>query len=505
MKLFKQIINLEKSIVNYLENLKIPFIYFILTFFSLIVLRIFLEEFSDIDSIGIKLEIFLHLFLAFTALAILIIFLFYLLTKTNIIKVSKVVLPSFVIILLPPILDLILSKGKGYNMAYMIPDIYNNLILRYFTFFGDFPGIGVTPGIKIEIAIVLLASFIYFYLKNHDSIKSLFYTFLFYTLLFWLAATPFLIKIVLEFIGLSYKYSEQLLSNFFLLLILITGIPLAYLINKKNFKIIIKDIRPLRLTHFILMFILGIILGLNNSSFILNEINIFYFLFIPVSIIFAGIYSIITNNITDYEIDKISNKNRPLINSKINIKEYENLSWFFLFIALFYSAMVNFLTFFMILLCIGNYFLYSMFPLRLKRIPFFSKLIISLNSLILTMLGFVIITGSINEFPKTIIVFFLLGFTAVINFIDIKDYKGDKKAGIKTLPVILGLKKAKLIIGLFFVLTYLSVYFIVKELYIIPLLFVFGITQFYLINKKDYNGKYVLLIYLLSLILLILY
>jgi len=131
----------------------------------------------------------------------------------------------------------------------------------------------------------------------------------------------------------------------------------------------------------------------------------------------------------------------------------------FLGLALFYAGVVNFPTFFIISLFIGNYFLYSAPPLRIKRIPFFSKLLISLNSLILIILGFFIITGSIINFPWEITIVFLIGATAVANFIDIKDYEGDKKVGVKTLPVILGIRKAKFLISLFFILTYLSVYF----------------------------------------------
>ncbi len=102
-----------------------------------------------------------------------------------------------------------------------------------------------------------------------------------------------------------------------------------------------------------------------------------------------------------------------------------------------------------------NYFLYSMPPLQLKRVTFFSKLLISLNSLILVLLGQLFHSGDFG-LPLNIIIFFFVCVTATLNFIDLKDYEGDKNAGIKTLPVALGLDRSKKVIGLFFFISYMT-------------------------------------------------
>lgn len=505
--LFKRIINLSSRVVYSLENSKTPFIYFVLTFVFALTLRNFLEIFSDNLSF-ISRGLFVHYNLSYVAVAMLVILLLHLLTKTEIIKIARVALPSFIILIMVPIIDLILSLGKGYHLTYMLPGKHDDLLVRYFTLFGDFQGVGVTPGIKIEIVIGLIGGFIYFYLKKPNLIRSLFSTVLVYTLLFCLGSTPFIIKGGLEFIGLEYRQSNTLLINFYLLIIFLAGTLLFFLAKRKYFKIIILDVRLLRAIHYELMFFLGVLLGMKYSVFHLTGINIFYFIFIPISIFFAGLFSVITNNIADQEIDRVSNKERPLAKFAIPLESYKKLGWLFLGLALLYALSVNFQTFFVILLFMGNYFLYSAPPLRFKRIPFFSKLFISLNALILVMLGFIIITGSIFLFPKVIIFVFLIGATAVANFIDIKDYEGDKRARIKTLPVILGLKRAKLVIGLFFILTYLSVYFLIREFHklekvpLILYLLILGLVQFYLINKKDYNEKHIFLVFLFSLVLL---
>lgn len=490
-----------KKTISSLENSKVPFIYFILTVLFAATLRTFLEIFSDHTIISSQQ--FIHYVLFYVILVLSIILLFHLITKTAVLKVAKVVFPSVIIVIIPPLFDLVISLGKGFDIGYFMPGVHTNLLLKFFTFFGEFSSIGPTPGIKIEIAIVLFVSFIYLYLKTSKLMKSLFGTVLLYTVIFLYFMAPFILRAFFLFIGIMHDYSNSLMISAFLSLVFIIGTILAYFTNKEYFKIIFKDIRPFRLLHFEFMFVLGVILGLKQTGFNLDIQNSIGYIFIPISIVFAWLYSVMSNNIEDYNIDKISNKQRPLINSRINFEFYTKLAWFFLIIALVYAFAVNFKTFFIILLFIGNYFLYSMQPLRLKRVLIMSKLLIAINSLILVIAGFLLITNThIRDFSILLISFFLIGFTLVINFIDIKDYKGDKKEGILTLPVLLGLKKSKLLIGIFFILMYLSAYFIIEQSFIIIPLFIFGIIQFYLVNKKNYNEKYIFLVYLFSLILL---
>lgn len=503
MGLFKKIFDLERQVIISLENSKLPLVYFILTFFFAVTLRNFLERFLEHNPFSP--QGYMHAYLSYIALVISLTLLLYITTKTKIHKIIKVVFPAFFVLNLAPLLDFVLSCGKRYVITYMFPDKHPNVVLRFFTFFGDFTGKGITPGMRIEIAIALLAVFGYFYLKNSNVFKSLFYTSLTYVLIFWYCAIPFLTKWLLWPIGLECKLGTALLTDFYLFILLFLGILVAYFLHKGMFKAVVKDIRLLRLAHYELMFVLGLVLGIRYGVFSINCGNIMHVVFIPVSIAFAWIYSVVTNNIEDYEIDRVSNKNRPLASSEVSLKDYKKLAWPFLFAALFYSAMVGLEAFLAVLLFIGNYFLYSIPPLRLKRVPFFSKLFISINSLILVMLGFTFVTGSVHDFPKLVVAIFLVGFTTVINFIDIKDYAGDKKAGIKTLPVILGLKKSKLVIGLFFLLAYSSTILIFKEKYMFVTFFLFGLTQFYLLNKKSYNENPVFLVYLLSLIISIMY
>ena len=499
-----------EEVLRGVETSKIPFVYFILTFFFATTLRNFLEIFSSSGTIAFNLRGFLfnavlHFDISYVCLALSLIVLFYLATKERPEKISRVILPSFLILILAPILDLIISLGAGYKISYMFPGQHENLLLRFFTFFGPLDAFGVTPGMRIEIALVLLGSFIYFFIKKRSIIRSLFFSFLTYSLIFIYCAIPFVDKAIFNALGMIHTRSFTSLNNLFLLLIFILGAWLFYLHNKKYLIEILKDARPLRLLHFELMLVLGVALALLSARPTpLMQNTFFNPVFIVIAIVFAWLFSVVTNNLADYDIDRITNRTRPSVSRAIPTEHYKQISWIFFLLAIVYSLAVSFEALFLILLFIGNYFLYSMPPFRLKRVPLFSKLLISLNSLALVMLGYILIAGGL-EIPISIIAFFLIFFTAVINFIDIKDYKGDKKAGIRTLPTILGLRKSKIIIGLFFLITYPVVYFLLQNVYLLPFLIGFGVIEFLLINRKKYDEKPVFVVYLFSMVLLILY
>ncbi len=292
----------------------------------------------------------------------------------------------------------------------------------------------------------------------------------------------------------------------YIFLILIAGLItiVYYIYRSEQLKLIIKDIRPYRLMHYELMFILGIVLAVNITD---QTINFPYDLFklgvVVIAILLAWLYSVFVNNIEDIEIDKVTNEERPLIGGDIDEATYKNLSWALLFGTVLFAYSVSEVFLFLLLTFVASYFIYSAEPLRLKRIPFLSKGFISVNSLVLAVGGFYFVDGSLSSFPAEIVVLFMVGFTAVMNFIDIKDYKGDKKAGIKTLPVLMGLKRSKKMIGIFFLATFLGAYFIFSILWILIPLSLFGTVELYLVTREDYQEKYVFGIYLIGLVALL--
>lgn len=93
------------------------------------------ECFSDTDPFGaLKLILITDYTLSYIVFATAIILLVHLVTKTELIKVAKVILPGFIVLISVPINDLIMSGGKGYDIAYLLPEIHGNLLHRFLLF-----------------------------------------------------------------------------------------------------------------------------------------------------------------------------------------------------------------------------------------------------------------------------------------------------------------------------------------------------------------------------------
>lgn len=489
-----------QKVINSLEESTTPLKYTFLSFIFIITLRYFLELYSDNSELSLLR--YTHYALAYSALAGGLIILFCHGSKTSIEKTIRIILPSFLILLLPPTIDLMMSSGEGYNMAYMLPNIHSDLWQRYILFFGAFSNKGVTPGIQIEIALVVMGSFIYFSIKRNSLVIALLFSWLTYTLIFLYGAMPFLLEFIQLSLGYTYNYSDENMRDLFLVLLLVLGFWI-YLLHSKSYSIsLLKDMRYLRIAHFLLILLLGMVLAPEGINF--DQNNFFQPILVCSAIIFAAIFSLITNNIEDIEIDKISNRERPTITGAIPIEHYSQIGWGCFGLSLLYASAVSIEILLLITLCIGNYFIYSIPPYRLKRVPLFSKLIIAFNTLACFLMGYLLSGGSFN-LPLNTVALSMLALTATINFIDIKDYEGDKAAGIMTLPTLLGLKWSKRVIGAFFLLAYSLSYFVIDEdIFIIPSI-ITGIVLYLLINRKAYDERPIFIIYLGSTALLTLF
>jgi 4-hydroxybenzoate polyprenyltransferase len=177
----------------------------------------------------------------------------------------------------------------------------------------------------------------------------------------------------------------------------------------------------------------------------------------------------------------------------------------FALLALAYASIVDFKATLLIAACMASYWIYSLPPYRMKRLPVFSKLVLSLNSILIIVLGFYLVKNEVHRFPKIIYFIYLFCFTIAANLIDLKDIKGDISNGINTLPIIVGEKNAKMMIGFAAFLNSLAYYFLMPSLLNFILFFLSGTILYYVINKEPYHEKNILIVTNLSLILLISY
>ncbi|MBF0523252.1 MAG: UbiA family prenyltransferase [Candidatus Omnitrophica bacterium] len=506
--MFQQWVNSLKKFFDYIESEDIPLSYYFFTFLSVVMLRTFWEHALLIrePSFGGLAEDLFHFTFFYASLAITLILVFYLLTKQKVGRLARLVMSSFIILNIVPIIDRLSGARDFFHVTYYFPQDHKDIFYHFIAFFGPLEKYGATPGMRIEIALILIATAVYIFVRTRQLWRSILSAVLVYIVIFGYLATPFLINAGFGIIGMNAEIDIFLIIRFYLALIFVGGLAVLYLAEQNVFKELIKDARLPRLFHYVLLILLGVVMYrkfvMGFVSFGQNEI--FRLFFLAVSVSFAWIFSVVTNNWADEDIDRISNPTRPMITGSIAKDLYRRIGWGILIAALVYALAVDAEAFNIMMVFIGNYFLYSMPPFRFKRVPVLSKAVIGFNSLLVFMLGFMVFNNSAN-IPLGIIIFFLVFVTASANFIDLKDYEGDLKVGIKTLPVIVGVPWAKRLIGGAFILTYIVAYDVFRLIGCFWICLAMGLAQCFFINRKNYDERPVLGMYIVSLIFIIIY
>ncbi len=254
---------------------------------------------------------------------------------------------------------------------------------------------------------------------------------------------------------------------------------------------LLKDIRIERILHYFILFLFGFVLFFKETAIPL-EISwelIFKILAFFFCLSYAAVFAIASNNEADLEIDKISNSNRPLVRESIPIKQYRVISYTSLLLALVLSAVLGLPYFMCVIGLSAIYFIYSCKPFRFKRFVIFAKFLIGINTFVCALAGFSSAGGNILDFPLFWTIFILVPIALLANFIDLKDVEGDGKAGIRTIPVIFGEKKAFQFISLCILSCYISVYFYFNYYWFLGLLIPSSIFHLFLLLRKPYNEK----------------
>lgn len=273
------------------------------------------------------------------------------------------------------------------------------------------------------------------------------------------------------------------------------------LYNLKLILEVIRDIRGLRILHYVSLMGLGVSLFIadTQTTIIIDyktliwEVSLFI-----IALIYAAVFAIVTNNIEDLETDKISNKDRPLVVQSVEPKQYLWAGIICQIWAMILARFVSFDVFLAVLLISIGYFVYSCQPFRLKKIPIIAKIIIGLNSLAVAIGGFVLAGGRIQDFPPIWIFYTLIPLSLSANFVDLKDIEGDRAMNVRTLPVIWGEAKAKHFIAAMTVLSYLIPSIILNIWWLYPMVFLLLTAHLWLLYRKPYAEKPIFLIYILS-------
>jgi geranylgeranylglycerol-phosphate geranylgeranyltransferase len=167
----------------------------------------------------------------------------------------------------------------------------------------------------------------------------------------------------------------------------------------------------------------------------------------------------ILNQIYDVDIDRVNKPGRPLASGEVRRRDAAVLCavLFALALAAAWPAGPTHEVFLLVLAGALCGVVYSVPPMRTKRLPWLAPLTIALpRGLLLTACGWATV-ASVADDPEpwylgTVVFLFLLGASTTKDYADVR---GDTAGGCRTLPVVFGLRRAVLIICPFMIVPWL--------------------------------------------------
>jgi hypothetical protein len=108
-----------------------------------------------------------------------------------------------------PLIDLVVHRGMPARMNYISINSWTEFFQAYLTFGG--PGLmrGATLGIRIEIACLVIACFLYVLGKRHSILRAALAALAIYSMLFATGAIPYLLGLLVRALGLQYTSDDQ--------------------------------------------------------------------------------------------------------------------------------------------------------------------------------------------------------------------------------------------------------------------------------------------------------
>lgn len=437
--------------------------------------------------------------------------------KTSIPSASNILLFGFLVVLTPPIIDTWIAGGQNFVSFYVF-DSLAGLGHRYLTLFGDNPYFGITYGVRIEVVITTILFGIYTYFKTNNPLRALGASLATYSVLFILGSFPSW----LTFVILGFQKSILVVNDVDIARVFISPptffnrsdfdfisalnikmslivAPLTLILAMINIKryfpekflALVGNVRFPQLVYSSGLVCTGIALGLvlTNTSVSFSLFELLAVLNLCLAANFAWLASTVANDIFDQKIDIVTNVSRPLPKNIFSLSEYHAIGVTFFFASIIFSAMVSFkaMLFFLVYQAIS--WMYSAWPLRLKRFPLIATLFAAVANFLVLVVGFTLVSpdGTINSLPSSIIILFILVSIVFISVKDFKDIAGDKLDGVYTIPVLFGEYRGKMIIGsgIFFSYIFSAIIFHDPKLFWPAI--IFGSFSFWAIQKSADN------------------
>lgn len=499
----KRLFGFFSRVATHIESMQMSPAEWMSTFLCISIVRFFLEAFSSRNVTGYLASdatTNAHFVIFYLVMVLSLALLMSVMTERPFAESAKIALAGLPLIWVAPLVDLAVTGG--WRMAYIFEHPYQ-LFINFLTFFGPIKSPGVTLGIKVELAILLLLVIGYVYMRTASKLRSVGAGVVAYVIIFISGAFPSLLMIgapqtasVIQgwwmlisqsLIGFTALHPDETFTSirtfevlfdiamlqcwYLVLLVLVATI--LWRSTPRVFTAVMRNIRPPRLAHYLGLVVIGGYVAYSLEPFhrvwvLLDGVTILVALF---SISLAWVCAVSSNDLADESIDSISNDDRPLIRGEMNKSEMKNIAVGAGALAILGAYSLGSYSLYFIAMYTAVAFIYSMPPLRLKRIPFLATFLLSLACLSATMFGFFLVSQDrqLEAFPSRLALLIVIAFTLGMNWKDLKDIKGDAANGIMTLPTILGEQTGRMVIGgMLFTSFMLVPVFSAQMIFIIP-------------------------------------
>ncbi len=429
------------SLFHSIEKISFNFYLWVFYIYAIFVLRGVLEPiFEHYSEFPHWVHPFIHWPLWYLNLFLSVIFIIYFFSRKDIVRISKVVFFLSFIMIFVPIIDHFVSQGKGFVIRYA--RTYDEIVSGFLSAAGLFGNSIATPGQAFavwSIAIMLALYMLYLRVSLKRILVSIFTS---YLVLSFYASFPIFIAQLLGFELPNFGHEVKAATIVFLLfLALIQTTIFFFIYSRKEIVSFLSSLKLSRAAHYLVLYIFGAF----YPYLFLCPANIFVFSLF--SFFFAGFLAFescaVLNNIYDKELKGLKKGTAFKIVFSLSI-----FAIFFSLLPLNIDALIPFTAAFIIGI------LYSLPPVRLKRLGFANNLVIGLLSMLAFTTGFLTQLPLLEKLPLLSLLGVFITFSLAANVKDLKDYKTDKREKIKTLPVIFGYRKSIPIIALLLLISF---------------------------------------------------
>jgi len=370
-------------------------------------------------------------------------------------------------------------------MAYISAHSPSEWAYFFLTFFGPYVEPGVTIGMRIELGLIIIGTGIFVYAVRKSLWRAVIAAIGIYAVMFIVGSLPSVLDVIPSVSQsstladnihgtLRYASLQRLLEIGFDFMMarvwFITSLALGLTWFLANFKrqtlIIFRNSRPGVSALYVGLVLFGAFIAYRANPFSMNWDDWLALTTLALAFYFSWMYAACENDIHDVDIDMVSNAYRPIPSGGLDKSEMRTASLIFLAMALVAGYISGYYAFFLILVFNALAYIYSTPPMRLRRLPLVPIVIMSVCSLISVLAGFFTFshTKTISSFPPALMAGIVIFYFLSMHMKDIKDVDGDRRAGVRTLPVMLGPVWGPRAVGVMNVLAYMIIPFVLGDM-----------------------------------------